>query len=59
MRAGATADIFLESTDRFMDIYDPAIGVKTGFTELAGNSFAGAAEKDGARSVCGRYPFEF
>lgn len=47
MRAGATADIFLESTDRFMDIYDPTIGVKTGFTELAGNSFAGAAAKDG------------
>ena len=47
VRAGATADIFLESTDRFMDIYEPAIGVKTGFTELAGNSFAGAASKAG------------
>lgn len=46
-RSGAKADIFLESTDAFMDIYEYAIGVKTGYTELAGNSFAGAANKDG------------
>lgn len=45
-RSGAKVDIFLESTDAFMDIYEHAIGVKTGYTELAGNSFAGAANKD-------------
>lgn len=40
---GSKATIDLESTDEFLDIYEYAIGVKTGFTELAGESFAGAA----------------
>lgn len=42
-RGGAKADISLETTDGFLDIYEYAIGVKTGFTALAGFSFAGAA----------------
>ncbi len=42
-REGQKADIFLETTDGFFDIYDYAIGVKTGVTSLAGPSFAGAA----------------
>ncbi len=40
---GTKATIDLESTDEFLDIYQYAIGVKTGFTELAGESFAGAS----------------
>ena len=46
-REGSKAEIYLESTDGFFDIYDYAIGVKTGVTLLAGPSFAGAANKDG------------
>lgn len=42
-RAGEDIDIALESTDGFLDIYEYACGVKTGFTDLAGPSFAGAA----------------
>ncbi|WP_080797384.1 D-alanyl-D-alanine carboxypeptidase family protein [Arabiibacter massiliensis] len=42
-RGGQTADIYLETTDGFLDIYEHAIGVKTGVTLLAGPSFAGAA----------------
>ena len=48
---GAKADIYLETTDGFFDIYEYAIGVKTGVTLLAGPSFAGAANKD-AESLC-------
>ena len=44
---GTKADILLESTDGFLDIYEYAIGVKTGYTDLAGYSFAGAANKEG------------
>ena len=40
---GTRATIELESTDELMDYYDKAIGIKTGFTALAGPSFAGAA----------------
>lgn len=46
-RDGAKADIYLETTDGFFDLYEYAIGVKTGVTLLAGPSFAGAANKDG------------
>ena len=42
-RGGEDTDIVLETTDGFLDIYEYACGVKTGFTELAGPSFAGAA----------------
>lgn len=44
---GTKADIYLETTDGFFDIYEYAVGVKTGVTILAGPSFAGAANKDG------------
>ena len=44
---GSTTDVFLETTDGFFDINDDAIGVKTGYTEKAGASFAGAVNKDG------------
>lgn len=40
---GTHVIIPLESTDELMGMYDYAIGVKTGFTALAGPSFAGAA----------------
>ena len=46
-RDGSSADVFLETTDGFFDINDDAIGVKTGYTEKAGASFAGAVNKDG------------
>lgn len=42
-RSGEKTDIALESTDGFLEIYEYACGVKTGFTDLAGPSFAGAA----------------
>lgn len=42
-RNGEEIDIALESTDGFFDIYEYAIGVKTGFTAAAGASFAAAA----------------
>lgn len=41
-RGGSKATVDLETTDGFFEAYDYAIGVKTGFTELAGPSFAGA-----------------
>lgn len=47
-RSGEDTAILLETTDGFLDIYEYACGVKTGFTELAGPSFAGAAY-DGER----------
>ncbi|WP_281654978.1 D-alanyl-D-alanine carboxypeptidase family protein [Eggerthella sinensis] len=46
-RGGEKVDIYLETTDGFFDLYEYAIGVKTGVTLLAGPSFAGAANKDG------------
>lgn len=46
-RDNASASIELETTDGFLDINENAIGVKTGFTDLAGASFAGAVNKDG------------
>lgn len=47
VREGNKTDIELESTDELLDVYEYAIGIKTGFTQLAGASFAGAASKDG------------
>lgn len=47
MREGSSEDVVLESTDEFPDIYEYAIGVKTGYTSLAGYSFAGATNKEG------------
>lgn len=46
-RDGQPTDVFLQATDQFINYSDYAIGVKTGFTELAGASFAGATNKDG------------
>ncbi len=46
-RDGKTQKVELESTDELLDMYDYAIGVKTGVTDLAGPSFMGAANKDG------------
>lgn len=45
---GAKADLYLESTDEMLkNGFDGACGIKTGFTALAGPSFAGAANRDG------------
>ena len=46
-RSGETTELTLSSTDGFIDLYEYAIGVKTGYTNLAGWSFAGAALMDG------------
>ena len=46
-RGGTTVDIPLESTDILIGSYDGACGVKTGFTEKAGQCFAGAVQRDG------------
>lgn len=40
---GRNAAIELTSTDELIETYEYAIGIKTGFTALAGPSFAGAA----------------
>ena len=47
-RGGEDVSIELQSTDGFIDMYEYACGVKTGFTDLAGPSFAAAAN-DGER----------
>lgn len=46
-RAGQPTEVYLQATDQFINYSNYAIGVKTGFTELAGASFAGATNKDG------------
>lgn len=46
-RGGEDVPIELQSTDGFIDMYEYACGVKTGFTDLAGPSFAAA--NDGER----------
>ncbi len=46
MRDGKPKSIKLETTDKFLSMYEYAIGVKTGYTENAGNSFAAASNKD-------------
>lgn len=46
-RDGGTESIDLETTDGLLDMYDDAIGIKTGVTDLAGPSFMGAANRDG------------
>ena len=47
-RGGSKTQVELETTDELLEMYDYAIGIKTGVTNLAGPSFMGAAEKDGA-----------
>lgn len=46
-RGGAKESIELETTDELLEMYDAAIGIKTGMTDLAGPSFMGAALQDG------------
>ena len=41
----------LRNRNRFLSEYDGAFGVKTGFTNLAGNCFVGAAEQNGMKLV--------
>lgn len=40
--------INLVSTDLLLGVYDGACGIKTGYTEQAGQSFAGACQRDGS-----------
>lgn len=42
---GTVAVIDLTSTDLLLDVYEGACGIKTGYTEKAGNSFAGACNR--------------
>lgn len=44
-RDGAEATLTLESTDLMLGEYEGACGVKTGFTDAAGNCFAGAVNR--------------
>lgn len=44
---GASRTVDLESTDELIGAYDGACGIKTGFTDRAGASFAGACTRDG------------
>ena len=46
-REGAKESIDLETTDLLLEMYDKAIGIKTGVTLLAGPSFMGAANNEG------------
>ncbi len=46
-RGGAKAEVELQTTDDLLEMYEYAIGVKTGVTNSAGPSFMGAASKDG------------
>ncbi|WP_172135924.1 D-alanyl-D-alanine carboxypeptidase family protein [Adlercreutzia sp. ZJ473] len=46
-RDGEKASVELESTDELLGVYEGACGIKTGFTDLAGACFAGAATRNG------------
>lgn len=46
-RGGGKAEVPLETTDELLEMYDFAIGIKTGVTDYAGPSFMGAANHDG------------
>lgn len=46
-REGERVNLDLETTDELLEMYDAAIGIKTGMTNLAGPSFMGAASRDG------------
>ena len=46
-RDGEEVAITLEPTDTMLETYEGALGVKTGFTNLAGACFAGASSRDG------------
>lgn len=51
-RGAASAEVALESTDTLLGTYDGACGVKTGYTEKAGECFAGAFTKDDQLIYC-------
>lgn len=46
-RAGVPTSLKLNSTDELLGEYDGACGIKTGFTDKAGQCFAGACLRDG------------
>ena len=46
-RGGQQTSVNLQSTDILLGTYDGAAGVKTGYTEAAGECFAGAVTRDG------------
>ncbi len=46
-RGGVATPLELESTDELLGVYEGACGIKTGFTSLAGECFAGACNRDG------------
>lgn len=46
-REGAAKEIVQKSTDELLGVYDGACGIKTGFTDKAGQCFAGACLRDG------------
>lgn len=46
-RNGASADVSLSSTDVLLGEYEGACGIKTGYTDKAGECFAGAVERNG------------
>ncbi len=46
-RNGTSADVSLTSTDILLGNYEGACGIKTGFTDKAGECFAGAVERNG------------
>ena len=46
-RDGSRVEVELETTDELLDMYEYAIGIKTGVTDSAGPSFMGAASKEG------------
>lgn len=46
-RDGKTIELPLETTDELLGVYEGALGIKTGFTDSAGNCFAGACNRDG------------
>lgn len=48
-RNGQSADVKLQSTDILLGNYDGACGIKTGYTEKAGECFAGAVMRNGKR----------
>lgn len=51
-RNGSKTDVELETTDELLDMYEYAIGIKTGVTDKAGPSFMGAASMDGRELYC-------
>lgn len=44
---GTSEAVEIESTDKLIGVYEGACGIKTGFTALAGECFAGASNRDG------------